>query len=96
MRLAEALAADPALAGEAFNFSNETPISVLGLVELLQSAAGSSVEPNVLGTAKNEISHQSLSAAKARHILGWVPTYSLEEALAETVAWYKRELGVAS
>jgi CDP-glucose 4,6-dehydratase len=92
LRLAEALAADPSLAGEAFNFSTERPLSVLELVALLQDAAGTTLEPVVLGTASHEIDHQYLSAAKARRVLDWRPRYSLEEALAETVEWYRAEL----
>jgi CDP-glucose 4,6-dehydratase len=95
LRTAEALAADPAFAGEAFNFSIERPLSVLELVGLLQDAAGTRLQPDVRGTATNEISHQALSAAKAREKLGWAPGSSLERALSETVAWYRGELGVA-
>lgn len=93
LRLAEALADDPALAGEAFNFSTERPLSVLELVALLQDAAGTGLEPVVLGTASHEIDHQYLSAEKARRVLGWQPRYTLEDALAETVGWYRAELG---
>lgn len=94
LRLAEALGADPGLAGQAFNFSAERPLSVLDLVTLIQQAAGTDLEPDVLGTATHEISHQYLSAAKARAVLDWHPRYSLPEALAETVTWYRRELGM--
>ena len=90
--LAEALAADTTLAGEAFNFSIERPLSVLELVDLLQDAAGTDLAPDVQGRATNEISHQALSAAKARQQLGWAPTRTLDEALAETVDWYRKEL----
>jgi len=96
LRTAEALAMDPALAGEAFNFSIERPLSVLELVGLLQDAAGTELEPDVRGTASNEIAHQALSSAKAREKLGWTPASSLEKALAETVAWYREELGAPS
>jgi CDP-glucose 4,6-dehydratase len=92
MRLAEAIAADAALAGEAFNFSTEKPLTVLELVALIQAAAGTVLEPDVRATARNEISHQALSAQKARSVLGWEPRYTVEEALAETVAWYRAEL----
>lgn len=92
MQLAEALAADPALAGEAFNFSTERPLSVLDLVRMLQDAAGTDLEPDIRATARHEIDHQFLSAAKARKILQWAPRYSMEDALAETVAWYRTAL----
>jgi CDP-glucose 4,6-dehydratase len=90
--LAEALTAERGLAGEAFNFSTEQPVSVLDLTEMIQKAAGTSFAPVVLGTAANEIAEQRLSAEKARRVLRWQPGHSLEEALAETVAWYRAYL----
>ena len=92
MVLAEAMSGRPELVGEAFNFSDEKQLSVLELVAMIRHAAGSDLEPDVKGVATNEIAHQSLSAAKARNVLGWKAAYSLEEALAETVAWYRQEL----
>ena len=92
LRLAEAMSADPSLHGEAFNFSTETPLSVLELLAKLQAAAGTDIEPVILGTATNEIDEQHLSAAKARKVLDWSPTISMDDALAETVAWYRRYL----
>ena len=77
----------------AFNFSTETPLSVLELVDLLRAAVGSDLDPDVQGTATNEIPHQYLSAERARQVLGWKPRYTVQEALAETVAWYRDYLG---
>jgi CDP-glucose 4,6-dehydratase len=91
-RLAEAMAADPTLAGEAFNFSTERPLTVLQLVELIQAAAGSALEPDIRATASHEIDHQFLSAAKAQKVLGWAPRYTMEEALALTVEGYRQIL----
>lgn len=93
LQLAESMSTDAALAGEAFNFSAERPLTVLELVELLQDAAGTSLEPDVRATATHEIDHQFLSAAKARKVLGWAPRYSMEQALLETVDWYRSALG---
>jgi CDP-glucose 4,6-dehydratase len=92
LRLAEALAKDPGLAGEAFNFSTERPLSVLELVALIQQAAGTNLEPEVQGVAQHEIVHQYLSSEKARRVLGWHPSKSVEEALATSVDWYRTEL----
>lgn len=94
VRLAEAMARDGSLAGEAFNFSTDTPLSVLDLVSLIQKAAATDYEPDVQGTATNEISHQHLSSEKARSRFGWEPSFTVDEALAATVAWYRDELGL--
>lgn len=92
LRLAEEMAQDAALAGQAFNFSTEVPLTVLQLVDKLQQAAGTDLEPDILGTAAHEIDRQFLSAAKARKVLGWSPTMTTEEALADTIAWYRSHL----
>jgi len=96
LQLAECLAKDESLAGEAFNFSTERPLTVLELVDLLQQATGTDLKPDVRGTATHEIDHQFLSAAKARRMIGWVPRYTMEQATVETVAWYRDELSAGA
>ncbi len=94
LMLAEKLANDPSLRGEAFNFSNETQVSVLELVEKLLALLGSRLTPDVRNEASNEIKHQSLSAAKARDRLGWRPLFTLDEGLRKTVPWYENFLAM--
>jgi CDP-glucose 4,6-dehydratase len=89
MLLAEKLAADPSLKGEAFNFSNEIQVTVADLVRKILAAMGSDLEPEVRNEASNEIRHQYLSAAKARQRLGWAPLFTLESGLERTIAWYR-------
>jgi CDP-glucose 4,6-dehydratase len=93
LQLAEALAGRPELAGEAFNFAAERPLSVLEVVELMQASVGTSLAPDIRATASGEISHQYLSAEKARTVLGWEPTYTFEDGIDRTVAWYRATLG---
>ena len=93
LQLAEALGTRPDLAGEAFNFSAERPLTVLEVVSLMQAAVGTDFEPDIRATASGEIPHQYLSAEKARDVLGWTPNHTFEEGLALTVAWYKTALG---
>jgi CDP-glucose 4,6-dehydratase len=89
MHLAERLAAEPALAGEAFNFSNENQVTVLELAHHILELMDCNLDPLVLGEATHEIQHQYLSAEKARARLKWSPLFSLEEGLARTIAWYE-------
>ncbi len=93
MLLAERLAKDPRLCGEAFNFSNESQISVLELVERILTLMHSDLRPEIRNEASNEIRHQYLDASKARRVLGWRPIWSLDEGLERTIAWYKHFLG---
>ena len=89
MTLAEKLGSDRTLVGEAFNFSNETQISVLDIVGRILRQMGSSLEPDVRNEASNEIRNQYLSAAKARERLQWEPLFNLDSGLAHTVEWYR-------
>jgi CDP-glucose 4,6-dehydratase len=93
MLLAESLGKDPELRGHAFNFSNETQVTVLELVKKILAHLNSDLEPDVRNEATNEIRHQYLSAKKARQYLNWSPRFSLDDGLAETVKWYKALLG---
>jgi CDP-glucose 4,6-dehydratase len=93
MLLAERLAADNALTGQAFNFSNESHVTVLELVDRLLELMKSKLEPDVRNEAMNEIREQYLSANKAREVLGWKPLFTLDEGLRRTIDWYREFLG---
>lgn len=89
MRVAEALS-DPSIAGEAFNFSDESPLNVLQIVEALQRVMNCAhIAPDIRASASGEIHSQYLSAAKARRLLDWKPQWTLDRGLAATVAWYR-------
>jgi CDP-glucose 4,6-dehydratase len=96
MLLAEQLANNPELRGQAFNFSNETQVTVLEMVRKLLAQMNSNLEPDIRNEAANEIRHQYLSAGKARHYFNWQPQFSLDEGLAQTIKWYRELLGESS
>lgn len=88
LRLAEALPSSPCV-GEAFNFGTDQPLSVLELVDrILELMNCTHLTPTILNEASHEIRSQYLDCSKARRMLGWAPAYTLDEALAETIAWY--------
>lgn len=88
MLLAEKLASNPALRGQAFNFSNELQVTVLELVKTITEVMGKDVRPEVRNEASNEIQHQYLSAAKAKKLLNWEPLFTLDSGLQRTTEWY--------
>lgn len=81
---------DGTAVGRAYNFSNERPLTVLELTNLICRLMGRpDIEPVILNRASNEIAEQFLSAETARQQLGWRPDYMLDEALLETITWYR-------
>jgi len=87
----------PGFSGEGFNFSDESPLTVMEIYRAICQAAGrGGVEPRVLNAAHGEIKDQYLDASKARTQLGWAPQVSLQAGLEKTYTWYKALLsGVA-
>jgi CDP-glucose 4,6-dehydratase len=90
MTLAERLAENRQLVGEAFNFSNEIEVTVLDLVQRILTLMGSNLQPDVRNEAAHEIPKQVLSAKKAQRVLGWSPTFDLDRGLDRTVDWYRK------
>jgi len=81
---------DERFVGQAFNFGNESPISVLDLVnKVLRLMNKESLIPKVLDQASHEIRDQYLDCSKARRMLHWQPRYALDDGLRETIAWYR-------
>ena len=90
IQLAEAVLRELSV-GDAFNFSPEGPLTVSQMVTAIQEVMGCShIQPRILNRAIGEIRSQWLSAERARQILGWRPSYTLEAGLTETVDWYRK------
>jgi CDP-glucose 4,6-dehydratase len=94
MLLAEKLAGNLALKGEAFNFSNEIQVTVSQIVDKIITLMKSDLQVEIRNETTNEILHQYLNAEKARRILDWKPLFTLDEGLASTINWYKNFLEV--
>lgn len=96
MVLAEALAKQPELAGQAFNFSNESQVTVLEVVDRLLRLMNSDLKPEIRNEVTNEIRSQHLDASRAREVLQWKPLFSLDEGLRRTIDWYRSFFSVAA
>lgn len=79
--------------GQAFNFSNEIQLTVLELVNKILALMKTDLTPVILNQGSNEIIHQYLSAKKAREILGWEPSFTIDEGLIRTIDWYRKFFG---
>ena len=92
MLLAEELHRNKQIAGQAFNFSNETQVTVKDIAEKILVLMNSDLELDIRNQATNEIRHQYLSAARARRDLRWQPLFTLDEGLRKTIDWYRKFL----
>ena len=92
LALTKAIALNPTLKGEAFNFGGGERCSVIDLVTRILNLMGSHLQPDIRNEATNEISEQRVGAAKVRDALGWAACTSLDEGLRKTVAWYETHL----
>ena len=89
LRVAEAMHR-PDVAGQAFNFGIDNPVSVLEMVQAIIDLSGKRhIKPIILDEVENEIQNQFSCSEKARQVLGWEPSYDLEAGLRETMAWYR-------
>jgi CDP-glucose 4,6-dehydratase len=84
----------PEFAGQALNFGNETPLSVLEVVQqILEAMDAGSLRPLILNEASHEIPRQYLGCSKARQLLEWRPRFGMEQGLRETIEWYAAHEG---
>ena len=79
---------NPAVHGEAFNVSDESPLSVLDVVRTLCELMQVPFEPEIANVASGEIPAQHLDCSKLRAATDWRPMRTLEQALRETIDWY--------
>jgi CDP-glucose 4,6-dehydratase len=81
----------PELRGRAWNAGAYGPLSVLELVERLVAVSGTGLEPRVEGRPQPDAppDRQVLDSSALRG-LGWISRRPLDEALAESYAWYRR------
>jgi CDP-glucose 4,6-dehydratase len=75
--------------GQGFNFSDESPLTVMDIYRAICVAAGCpDTVPNILNSAVGEIKDQYLDSTKAHNLLGWHAQVSLSEGLTKSYKWY--------
>ncbi len=84
----------PEVAGEAFNFGTHDPLNPLQVAQrILDLGGGSRLKLDVQNTWRGEIQDQYLDSSKARRVLQWQPAYAFDQALTETLDWYRDYFG---
>ena len=80
----------PEFAGQGFNFSDESPLTVMQIYKAICEAAGwKDTEPLILNAASSEIQDQYLDSMKAHNVLGWRASVTLEDGLKRSFDWYR-------
>jgi CDP-glucose 4,6-dehydratase len=96
LMLAERLAADASLGGEAFNFSLGRALSTIDVVETVLRTMGCSGAPSMAqAPARGEAQEHYLDISKAAARLDWRPKFDFEQGLQPTIGWYREFLGSA-
>ena len=72
-----------------YNVGTGIETSVNGLVKMFSSALNKKIDPIYAPPRKGEVQRISLNGAKAKRELGFIPEYSLERGLKETIEWFK-------
>ena len=76
--------------GEVINIATGGRISLNRLFGALKDLTGSSVEPIYAGERAGDVRDSQADIAKARTLLGYEPSVTLEQGLEKTVAWFRR------
>jgi nucleoside-diphosphate-sugar epimerase len=84
-----AAAVAPGASGEVINVALGGRISLLDLIRTLQSILGSTTEPTFGPPRDGDVRDSQADITKARTLLDFRPTVSLEEGLRRTVEWYQ-------
>ena len=76
--------------GEAFNYSDDQPLSVLEMVTLISRLMDKKhLAPIIQNNVRHEILNQHLSSAKLRAHVNLKTLANLEQSLLSTIAWYR-------
>lgn len=89
---ANLLAAErPNVAGQVFNVGSGEQISLIGLLDKIKAILHSDISPKFEPARTGDVRDSLADLTKSKAILGYVPQFTLEQGLAETVAYYARQ-----
>jgi len=86
--ISKRLISDRSIAGEVYNISNDAPVSVLEIVDKIQTIGGSKIPPVIQNIASLEIEKQFLSSEKMHKVFDWHPRHTLDDGLQLAFNWY--------
>lgn len=80
------------VSGQVINVSTGVSISLNELFAMLKAITGATVEPQYGPARAGDVRESLADISKARHLLGYAPSVSLEDGLRATVEWYASTL----
>ena len=80
----------PGASGEVINVATGGRISLNELFRALQDLTGAGVKPIYAETRAGDVRDSQADIDKARRLLGYEPTVTLEQGLEKTVAWFRK------
>jgi nucleoside-diphosphate-sugar epimerase len=92
-----ALASTPAARGEVFNVGSGQPVTIRRVLEMIHGLVGKGrIDFGARPMRAGEIMELYADVTHIRSVTGWEPRISLEDGLAETVAYYRGETPIYS
>lgn len=90
------VASAPEAVGQVINVGSGREIRIGDLAEVILRMTGSRskivVDEQRIRPANSEVERLLCDATKARNLLGWAPSHTLEQGLEKTIAWFKLHL----
>jgi nucleoside-diphosphate-sugar epimerase len=90
------LITSPAAAGEVINVAIGGRISLNELLRTMNRIVGTSIDPIYAAPREGDVRDSQADITKAKRLLGYEPTVSLEEGLKKTLEWCRSETAAAS
>jgi UDP-glucuronate 4-epimerase len=85
------LALEKPISYEIINVGNAHPISLKDLLSVVEKVTVTKAEVVKRPSNKGSVEMTHASVEKAKNVLGWEPTTSIEEGVSRLVAWFKNE-----
>jgi UDP-glucose 4-epimerase len=77
--------------GQVFNVACGARISLLQLVDTINSIAGKKVTPQFDPPRPGDVRDSQADISKAQKLLGWTPRVDFREGVEKTIAWYRQQ-----
>jgi UDP-glucuronate 4-epimerase len=85
---------EPQAIGETFNLGHHQPVSIRGLLELLEAAVGKRARIDSRPVAEGDMPLTCADLTKSQRVLGYRPQVALEDGAGEFVRWLRESRGL--